>query len=244
MINGLAGTSEDWDPRFLAGLAARSTLLLIDNRGMGASPDPGGPFSISDLAEDCARLMASELAGQPAAVLGWSMGGFIAQDLALEHPELVRKLVLLSTDPGGPGAELGAPGVLEQLVDLSPPPDEQARRVLSLLFDEATAVALYSQVGQIVAAARAQLNQDVLERQRSALDAWQRAGVADRLGEISVPVLVAAGTADRVVPPGNSLALAQHISDAWLLRFRGGGHAFMAQHPAVLSTVINEFLAL
>jgi pimeloyl-ACP methyl ester carboxylesterase len=139
---------------------------------------------------------------------------------------------------------LGDPAVLEQLVDLSPPPEAQARQLLSLLFDDATGAALYPEVGQLVAAARAELDQDVLNRQREALEAWHRDGVVRRLGQLSLPVLVAAGTADRVLPPTNSLILAQAIADAWLLRFPGAGHAFMAQYPGPLSTVINQFLAL
>jgi pimeloyl-ACP methyl ester carboxylesterase len=243
VINGLAGTSEDWDPAFLAGLAPRNELLLLDNRGMGATPDDGEPFAISDLAADCAALIQDELRGAPTAVLGWSMGGFVAQVLALEYPELVSKLVLLATHHGGPEAEAGDPAVLDELVDTSPPPAEQARRLLGLLFDETTGAALYPQVGEMIAAARSQLHQDVLDRQRTAIEAWEREGVADRLGRLSAPVLIAVGTGDRVIPPANSLRLAEAIPDAWLLRFRGAGHAFMAQHPGTLTAVINEFLA-
>ena len=115
--------------------------------------------------------------------------------------------------------------------------------MLSLLFGEELAQSLYPQVGDIIAAARARLNQDLLDRQRSAVEAWHQKGVAERLGRISVPTLIAAGTADRVVPSANSLSLANRISDSWLLRFRGGGHAFMAQFPTVLSGIINQFVA-
>jgi pimeloyl-ACP methyl ester carboxylesterase len=134
--------------------------------------------------------------------------------------------------------------VLAGLLDLSLPPEEQARRLLALLFDEATGAALYPQVGEMIAAARSQLRQDVLDRQERAIEAWERDGVADRLDRLSLPVLIAVGTGDRVIPPANSLLLAEAIPDAWLLRFPGAGHAFMAQHPATLSAVINEFLAL
>jgi pimeloyl-ACP methyl ester carboxylesterase len=237
VINGLAATSQDWDPAFIAGLAGNHELLLIDNRGMGASADDGAPFSIADLAADVADVLT-----EPAAMLGWSMGGFIAQQLALEHPELVTKLVLLSTDPGGPETG-GDREVIDQLIDTSPPPTEQARRLLSLLVDDDLARELYSQVGDVIAAARARLKADLLQRQRSALDEWHGQGVADRLAEISTPTLIATGTADRVIPSANSLRLASGIPGAWLLQFQGGGHAFMAQHPEKLSGIINAFLA-
>jgi pimeloyl-ACP methyl ester carboxylesterase len=237
VINGLAATSRDWDPTFIASLASGNELLLLDNRGMGSSPDDGAPFTIADLAAD----VAAELQ-EPAAVLGWSMGGFIAQQLALDHPELVTKLVLLSTDSGGPKAA-GDPEAIDQLTDTSPPPAEQARRLLALVFDDEAAPALYEQFGELVAAARAGLNQDLLGRQRAALEDWHRNGVHDRLAQISVPTLVATGTADRVIPASNSLRIATAIGGSWLLRFPGGGHAFMAQYPEKLAGIINAFLA-
>ena len=237
VINGVSATSQDWDPAFVAALGSRNELRLIDNRGMGDSPDDGGPFTIADLAGDVAATLDA-----PTAVLGWSMGGFIAQQLALDRPELVTKLVLLSTAPGGP--ETGAdPAVIDQLIDTSPPPDEQARRLLSLLFDDDFAQQVYAQAGDVIAAARAGLNQDLLDRQRAALDDWQHGGVADRLGQICVPVLVATGTADRVIPASNSLRLASGIRGAWLVQFPDGGHAFMAQYPEKLAGIINTFLA-
>src|SRR5580700_9632282 len=75
VINGLAATSEDWDPAFIEGLAEQNELFLLDNRGIGASPDDGASFTIADLAADCARTMDALISGR-AAVLGWSMGGF------------------------------------------------------------------------------------------------------------------------------------------------------------------------
>lgn len=243
VINGLAATGEDWDPAFTAGLAAENELFLVDNRGIGASPDDGSGFEIADLAADCAELIVKH-AGGPTVILGWSMGGFIAQALALARPELVTKLVLLSTDPGGRNAQPSDPDVITQLIDTSPPPDEQARRLLALLFDAQTAETLYQQVGDVVADARSRLDQSVLDRQRAALDAWHHAGAGDRLAELPVPTLIATGTADRVIPPTNSLLLTERIRDSWLLRFRGGGHGFMAQYPETLSRMINAFIAL
>jgi pimeloyl-ACP methyl ester carboxylesterase len=244
LLNGLAGTAGDWDPTFTEALAAKNTLVRPDNRGVGASADDGRPFTVADLASDCAELIATALDGRPATLVGWSMGGFIAQELALEHPAVVAKLVLLSTDPGGPSAELGDRSCITQLADLSSPPAEQARRLLTLLFPADFAERAYAEVGKIVAAARARLVQDLLDRQLGAIDEWHRSANAERLSQIAVPTLVGTGSVDRVIPPTNSVAIANAIPESWLLRFRGGGHAFMAQYPTAVATVINEFVSL
>jgi pimeloyl-ACP methyl ester carboxylesterase len=133
VLNGLAATNADWDPDFLERLASANELVLIDNRGVGASIDDGAPFDIAKLAEDTARVIEA-LGLQSASVLGWSMGGFIAQTLAVEHPARVDRLVLLSTDPGGSGAQPASAAVLAELADTSGTPHEQARRLLTLLF--------------------------------------------------------------------------------------------------------------
>ncbi len=108
VLNGLAATGADWDPSFIDGLAAASELVLLDNRGIGASSDHGAPFDIRQLADDTARVIEA-LEFERASVLGWSLGGFIAQTLALEHPARIDRLILLSTDPGGAVAKLASP---------------------------------------------------------------------------------------------------------------------------------------
>ena len=105
VLNGFAATSADWDPSFIDGLASFNELILVDHRGIGGSPDNGKPFGIAQLADDAARVIEA-LGFERISVLGWSMGGFIAQTLALQHPDRINKLVLLSTDPGGTDADL------------------------------------------------------------------------------------------------------------------------------------------
>lgn len=243
MLNGLAATSVDWDPSFVDGLASANELVLLDNRGIGASTDNGAPFDIARLADDTSRVIEA-LGFERASVLGWSLGGFIAQVLALRRPALVEKLVLLSTDPGGPDTRLASPAVRSQLIDMSGTPHEQARRLLSLLFPGDLAESIYDKFGDIVAAARGRLSPDLVRRQAAAMDEWHRDGVSSRLADVSVPVLVAAGTEDIVIPASNALALVKAIPGAWLAPFKGGGHAFMAQYPRPLADLINTFLAL
>ena len=243
ILNGLAATIADWDPSFIDRIASASELVLLDNRGIGASTDDGAPFDIAKLAADTAQAIKTLDLGAPS-VLGWSMGGFIAQTLALDHPNCVHKLILLSTDPGGADAELCSPTVRAQLADMSGTPHEQARRLLFLLFPKDVAESIYREFGDMVAAARAQLAPELVHRQSVAMDSWHRDGVGDRLRKLRAITLVASGTEDIVIPPSNALALVNAIPGAWLARFSGGGHAFMAQYPRQLADLINEFLAL
>src|SRR6266487_1324344 len=98
VLNGLAATSADWDPSFIDRLASGNEIILLDNRGIGASTDDGAPFDIAKLAGDTVRVIEA-LEFERASVLGWSMGGFIAQTLAVNDPARVRKLILLSSFP-------------------------------------------------------------------------------------------------------------------------------------------------
>jgi pimeloyl-ACP methyl ester carboxylesterase len=243
MLNGFAATSADWDPSFIDRLASFHELILVNNRGIGGSTDDGQAFNIARLADDTAHVIEN-LGVERVSVLGWSMGGFIAQSLALKYAHRVDRLVLLSTDSGGIEADLASPDVWSKLIDTSGTPNEQARRLLFLLFPTDVAKSVYRLFGDIVAAARAQLSPELLNRQAAAMDAWHRNGVASRLREIRVPVLIASGTEDIVIPPSNALKLVNAIPDAWLAQFPHGGHAFMAQYPRALAELINSFLGV
>ena len=183
-MNGLGTTSADWDPSFIDRLASSNELILLNNRGIGGSTDDGQPFDIAKLAADAARVI--ETLGIARECDG---GGFIAQALALNYADRVDKLVLLSTDSGGIEADLASPDVWSGLVDTSGMPNEQARRLLFLLFPTDVAESFYRQFGDIVAAARAQLSPQLLNRQAAAMDAWHHNGVANQLREIRVAAL-------------------------------------------------------
>jgi pimeloyl-ACP methyl ester carboxylesterase len=243
VLNGFGATSADWDPSFIDRLARSHELILLNNRGIGGSTDDGQPFDIAKLATDSAHVIET-LGIERAGVMGWSMGGFIAQAFALNYADRVDKLVLLSTDFGGIDADLASPDVWAKLIDTSGTPNEQARRLLFLLFPNDVAEFFYRQFGDIVAAARAQLSVELLNRQAAAMYAWHRNGVASQLREIRVPVLIAIGTEDIVIPASNALKLVNAIPGAWLAQFPRGGHAFMAQYPQALTDLINSFLAV
>ena len=243
VLNGFAATSADWDPSFIDRLASLHKLILLNNRGIGGSTDDGQSFDIAKLANDAAHVIET-LGFERTSVMGWSMGGFIAQALAVEYPDRVHKLILLSTDSGGTGADLASPAVWSRLIDTSGTPHQQARRLLSLLFPSGVAESFYRDFGDIIAAGRAQLSSALLKRQAAAMDEWHRNGVANRLRKIRVPVLIATGIEDVVIPPSNALKLVNAIPRAWLAQFSRSGHAFMAQYPQTVAELINSFLAL
>ena len=243
VLNGFAATSADWDPSFIDRLASLHKLILLNNRGIGGSTDDGQSFDIAKLANDAAHVIET-LGFERTSVMGWSMGGFIAQALAVEYPDRVHKLILLSTDSGGTGADLASPAVWSRLIDTSGTPHQQARRLLSLLFPSGVAESFYRDFGDIIAAGRTQLSPKLVKCQAAAMDEWHRNGVATRLREIRVPVLIATGTEDVVIPPSNALKLVNAIPDAWLAQFSRSGHAFMAQYPQTVAELINSFLAL
>src|SRR6266702_3954862 len=243
VLNGFGATSADWDPSFIDRLASSNELILLNNRGIGGSTDDGQPFDIAKLADDAAHVIEA-LGFEHVSLLGWSMGGFIAQAFALNYANRVDKLVLLSTDPGGIEADLASPDVWSKLIDTSGTPNEQAHRLLFLLLPNDVAESFYQQFGDIVAAARAQLPVGLLNRQAAAMDAWHRNGVASQLRQIRVPALIATGTEDIVIPALNALKLVNTLPGAWLAQFPHGGHGFMAQYPRPLADLINSFLAV
>lgn len=238
LLNGLAATAADWDPVFLMALAERHDVVALEHRGMGGWPDGGADFTIEDLAADVAAAIDDRGLDAPI-VLGWSLGGMVAQALALSRPDLVGALALLATSPGGPQAPPIPGSVLETIIGLSAPPREQASRLIDLLFPPTLAPAIDAEFGELVAGARGGLSQDLLRRQVTAIRGWQTRGAAGRLDQIAGPVLVACGMLDTVVSPAASLILTEGIPGAWLARFPDAGHAFMAQAPQEVTTLVG-----
>ncbi len=239
LVNGYAATAADWDPTFVAELGKAFRVICPDNRGVGAS-EPGdlGGLTIDAMAADLEALLdALELERAP--VVGWSMGGFVAQRLALRAPERVAALALLSTDPGGAATVRADADVWARLTDHAGTPREQASRLISLLFPPDVAREIDSQFGEVVAGARAGLSLATLTAQEAAMDGWH---ATDQPVPGAVPpVLVACGAEDVVIPPDNADVLAARWRAGRAERFAGGGHAFMAQEPARLASLIADF---
>ena len=241
LVNGYAATAKDWDPTFLAALEHSFELICPDNRGIGStSPnDLDGPLTIESMAIDLEALLeARGIESLP--VVGWSMGGFIAQALAVRAPQRLEALVLLSTDAGGPDAVLPEPA-WARLTDHTGTPREQATRLIDLLFPPAVAAEIDRQFGDLVAAARAALPPAGLAAQEAAMEAWH-AGEQPKPAADPLPVLAVCGGKDIVIPPANADRLAAKWQGCRVVRCDGGGHAFMAQEPEWLADLITSFL--
>jgi len=237
LVNGYAATGADWDPSFLAALAESFEVICPDNPGVGGSTQGVGELTIDGMAEDMVALL-DELAIGRCAVAGWSMGGFIAQRLALSAPNRVSSLALLATDPGGPDSIPADPQAWARLIDHSGSEREQASRLISLLFPPPLATQIDAEFGEVVAAARAALDPDVLRAQEAAMESWHRDGIAaPEPGEVS-PTLVLHGDRDEVIPVANAEALAASWRGARVEVFAGCGHALMAQEPRRVAAAI------
>jgi pimeloyl-ACP methyl ester carboxylesterase len=242
LVNGYAASSADWDPTLLAALADSYELICPDNRGMGGSElGSGAELSIDAMASDLERLL-DELVIERASVVGWSMGGFIAQRLALRAPHRISAMVLLASAPGGPTAVSPEPQTWATLTDHTGTPREQATRLISLLFPPDVAPAIDREFGDVVAAARATLSQPALEAQERVLVAWHDEA-PELPGSDSPAVLAICGSEDVVIPPQNSELLAMFWPGARCERVDGGGHAFIAQQPERVAALIAGFLS-
>ena len=242
LIMGFGGTKENWDPTFLAQLATQYQVITFDNRGIGDTTVTPGPYLISQFADDSAGLLQA-LGINHAAVLGFSMGSYIAQELVLRHPDLVSSLVLYGTDCGGSDAVRADPAVLKTLVDTSGTPAAYLTRLLNIflpgswLADPANvhyAVQVFEQSG-------ASPSPQTISLQAQAVLSWS--GTCDRLQNVTQDTLVMAGSDDEVIPPANASIVAAHLSQAQVKIFPGGGHFMMMQFPADLANAVLAFLS-
>jgi 3-oxoadipate enol-lactonase len=238
-VHGLGYDRQGWGP-LPALLAEDFQVLLIDNRGVGESDVPEGPYAVSQMAADVVAVLDD--AGIDAAhVFGVSLGGYIAQELASTRPERVRKLVLASTAPGGarshpmPAAGLEAFGRF-------PTMDREAG--LRLMVENS--------LGAHGVRERPELTDEIfryrLERAPS-LAGWQAQAYAgatfdgyDRAASIGAPTLVLQGGADTVVDPRNGELLAELIPGARFEFVADRGHLMMWEEGASLAPIVKEFL--
>jgi pimeloyl-ACP methyl ester carboxylesterase len=234
LIQGLGYARWGWDP-VVPGLAARFRVLTFDNRGIGDSDKPPGPYTARELAADALQVL-DEAGAEHAHVVGASLGGMVAQELAVAAPRRVDRLVLCCTTPGGPAA-VPMPAVTVRLFQEA-----------STLAPEA---ALKRFIENALGAEPPKGLVDELLRRRLASPpdpaGWQAQAAAGTTfpgvdGTIGVPTLVLHGTADNVVDVGNADLLARLIPEARTELFQSAGHLFFWEQPDRFVRIVTEFL--
>ena len=234
LVQGIGYARWSWEP-IVPGLARHHRVLFFDNRGIGESDKPAGPYTARQMADDALQVL-DEAGVQRAHVLGASLGGMIAQEVASVVPERVDRLVLCCTTPGAGGYPM--PGVTVRLMGAAQalPPEVALRRFVdnALGSDPPPGVAdeLYRR--------RLEHPPDPVGWQGQAAAGTTYPGPERTIG---APTLVLTGTADNVVDPRNSELLAERIPGARLERLDGAGHLFFWERPDAVVRIVTEFLA-
>ncbi|HWX52858.1 MAG TPA: alpha/beta fold hydrolase [Solirubrobacteraceae bacterium] len=242
LIMGMSGTALTWGEPFLELLRRDFELIVYDHRGVGASSRLEGGITIAQLADDASRLL-SALEIDSAHVLGISMGGMIAQELALAHPEQVRTLTLGCTYCGGPDAVQPDPSVLQRLAEAMMSGDrERALRtgwevnVSPALAGDAEAYAAFHAIAE-----RRAVAVPVVMAQ---LQACMAHDTSTRLGELAAPTLVIHGTVDEMLPVGNGQQLARLVPGSRLEVLDGVGHLFFWEQPERAAELVRSHAAV
>ena len=240
MIMGLAGNSDWWSPRLIEGLAQNYQLLIFDNRGARRSDAPESDYSLQLFAKDTVGLMQS-LGIKRAHIFGFSMGGMIAQEIALSYPDRVSRLVFGCTHCGPAHSIPPSPEVMALLSkrDYSSL-DEFFTLNLPILFP----TEFMAQYPDVVADFKKRFL--IAPMRPSAyflqLEAVSRFSSFDRLGRIQKSTLILAGEKDVLVLPENSAVLARNIPGSQLIYLEGCGHLFFDQVPEKISRILHNFL--
>jgi pimeloyl-ACP methyl ester carboxylesterase len=239
----------------LSELSSNHTVIVFDSRGVGNTTTGNRPFSIQQFANDTVSLLDA-LKIQKADVLGYSLGSFIAQQLAVTHPDKVNRLVLVAASCGGK--------------ESIPPSPELPKMVIDVLNKIANDTHVTSQE---VKALQSQgwgsgwlkLHPNFLEtmpipeakdlfpnitpnnnlKQLKAVEDWEATnwnGVCDELKKIPIPTLIITGTDDTSVPTQNSLIIAGKIPGAWLVQIKDAGHQLPGRYPDKMNKIIQTFL--
>jgi 3-oxoadipate enol-lactonase len=244
LIFGYAGSSRGWGEPFLKLLETHFKIVVIDNRGTGASDKPEEPFTLAEMAADVVAVL-DHAKIERAHVMGISMGGMIAQEFALDYPARLRGLVLGCTVCG---ASHGVAGDPEALGALQLKPGEPLASQIQRLFAACCAPAFVaSSKGLAVLMER---TAEVMNYPTTPLHTYQLHWGAiggfdtyDRLPEVKAPTLVITGTADRLVPDANSDIIKERIPGARIHKIPGAGHVFFWEAPEETAEEVTKFLS-
>jgi acetyl esterase/lipase/alpha-beta hydrolase superfamily lysophospholipase len=247
-ISGTSQTKDAWEPTLLSQLAATNhTVIVFDNRGMGETTVGTKPFSIEQFANDTAGLLDA-LQIEKADVFGASLGSFIAQELTLNYPQKVHRLILHATYCGGNEALYASGQAAETIMILSSPQvlqnmtaEQQAMILAQIMFPPEWIEEHPEILNAVIQLAPVRsASPEIIQQQGLASATWK--GSCDRLANITQTTLLIVGDQDLLTPAANSVMMSQRIPDSWLVIIEGTGHGAMWQVPNEFTADIQNFL--
>jgi pimeloyl-ACP methyl ester carboxylesterase len=240
LIQGMSGNHLAWGEPFLSDLERDFDVVAYDHRGVGRSSAVTDPFTITDLADDAAALIAA-LGWESAHVVGISMGGMVAQELALRHPDRIRTLTLGCTYSGGEGSALTSSQVSTKLAEamMAGDPDRAIATAYEVNVSPGYGAdkSAYGTFYEMATALPTPVPVIMLQMQAIAAH-----DTLDRLEEISAPTLVIHGTVDEMLPYSNAVLIASKIPDAQLETLEGVGHMFWWEQPERSAAAIRSLV--
>ena len=240
LIMGYRLNSRAWPFEFIEGIAKQRTVILFDNRGTGLSDKPTHGYALSNMARDVCGLL-DHLGIAHASVLGYSMGGAIAQELVCDHPQRVASLVLCATLCGGPKAVYAPPAVTNIMRDLDGlEPAEIARRIWNVTYEPGY---LARSADKVEMQMQRELEYPTpLHAADLQFQALADFDASQRLGSIRVPTMIMTGDRDVLIRPRNSQILAGLIPGASLKIVPGCAHRMIWEATEQCVSLISTFL--
>ncbi len=243
LLQHFRGSMDNWDPALLNGFAKDRTVITFDNAGVGFSSGDV-PDTVAEMAQDALDFLDALHLTQ-VDLLGFSLGGYIAQHLTLQHPQRVRRLILAGT---GPGKGEGTQDLNQTILEAASGPS--SRNGLLRLFFEPTATsqaageAFWDRLQTRTGEHDPFLAGLGIQAQRTALTRWDQGEDAayPRLRDMLHPVLVAGGNHDLVIPTVNAFVLSQHLPNAQLILYPDSGHGFLFQYHSLFNQHVTLFL--
>jgi pimeloyl-ACP methyl ester carboxylesterase len=257
LFNGASDSMDAWDPSFLTAISSNHTVIAFDQRGIANTTAGSKPYTYQQLANDTAGLLDA-LKIPKADVMGYSLGGHIAQAFTVSYPGKVNRLILVATTCGGKDAIPKPPEfkkLQSEIVNKSlnnVPISQEEMKSLSSASLGSGWIKLHPESLKNIQANITTLQQlkpgltpEIANKQNN-LGIWENtnwSGACDKEAKLAKPTLVITGTDDNnYMPHGNALILASKIPGAWLVQIKNAGHAVMDQYPAQIGKIVNTFL--
>ena len=259
LFNGASDGMDAWDPSFLEGLSSNHLVIAFDTRGIGNTTTGSKPYSYQQLANDSAGLLDA-LKIPKADVMGYSLGSYIAEQLAIMFPDKVNSLLLVASSCGGK--------------DHTPKPPEFIKLQSDIVNKSLNNVSIsHEEMKELVSASlgsgwirlhpesldipanittlqqlKPGLPPEIANNQNNVGKHWEDnpnwSGACDELAKLAKPTLVITGTDDNMYQPHvNSLKIVEKIPGAWLVQIEDAGHAVMDQYPEEIAKILNTFLS-